>query len=188
MSVTHKRVVGDLRPINGIIFDVKNTPRDISSDTIKFEMETESGTSVIAATATGITKQPTQSFTASSTTELLTSDEHGVQQGDQIKVASSGTLPSGLSASVRYFAVNVLPNSFSLSTQPGGTAIDLADTGTGTHTFYIIGSWQYQPLIANFNTAGFYRAWLSRWSGSDVLQTYPNDESGIIIQIVNKGN
>lgn len=188
MTNKHKRIVGDLRPINGLIFDAPETPRNIASDTIKFEMEAYDGTSVIAATTTGITKHPTQVFTASATTELATADEHGVQHGDQIKVASSGTLPAGLDATLRYYAVQVSPNAFSLATTPDGVPVNVTDAGTGTHTFYVVGSWQYQPLAADFDTAGDYRAWVSRWSGSDVIQTYPNDTYGIPIEIMAKGN
>jgi hypothetical protein len=186
----HKRVVGDtLLPLNRIIrLGPNRDPVDLSTfGAMKFEIETDSGTSLLAATATGVTIHPTQTFTASATTDLLTCNGHGVNAGDQVIVATSGTLPTGLTASTRYFAVQVTPNTFSLSTVPGGAAIDIIGAGTGTHTFYIVGSVQYDFSVTAAATVGNFRGWFTGVTGGEIV-TFPDDEYGIPIEVAPKGN
>ena len=74
-------------------------------------------------------------FTAA-TSDVITSSAHGMSNGDVITVASSTTLPAGLSASTYYFIISADTNTFKVSTTPGGSAVDITDTGTGTHTWY----------------------------------------------------
>jgi hypothetical protein len=186
MTTKHKRIVGDtLLPLNALI-TLNGDPVDLSAYTVKFQMETDLGVSVIAETNTGITTHPTQAFTAAST-GLATCNSHGVKEGDQIVVANSGgALPTGLAAGTRYFAVQVNPNTFGLAATPGGTTVITA-AGTGTNTFYIVGSVQYVFLSASVATAGNYRGWFTTVSGSSEA-SYPDDELGIPIEIVNRGN
>jgi hypothetical protein len=187
MTTKHKRIVGDtLLPLNALI-TLNGDPVDLSAYTVKFQMETDAGVSVLSETNTGTTVHPTQAFTADATTNLLTCNGHGVKQDDQIIVASSGTLPTGLAASTRYFAVQVGANAFSLATTAGGAAIDITGAGTGTLTFYIVGSVQYVFLAASVATAGEYRGWFTTVSGSSEA-SYPDDEYGIPIEIVSRGN
>jgi hypothetical protein len=186
----HKRVVGDtLLPLNRIIrLGPNRDPVDLSTfGAVKFEIETDSGTSVLAATATGVTIHPTQTFTASATTDLLTCNGHGVNAGDQVIVATSVTLPTGLAASTRYFAVQVTPNTFSLSTVPGGAAIDITGAGSGTHTFYIVGSVQYDFSVTAAGTVGNFRGWFTGVTSTEIA-TFPDDEYGIPIEVAPKGN
>jgi len=77
-------------------------------------------------------------FTAA-VTDIITSAAHGLSEGDLVHVASSTTLPDGLSVSTDYYVRDVATNTFKLSAVEGGTAVDIADTGTGTHTFYLKG-------------------------------------------------
>ena len=74
-------------------------------------------------------------FTAA-TSDIITSAAHGLSDGDCVTVASGTTLPAGLSASTYYYVINSATNTFKLSTSPGGTAVDITDAGTGTHTWY----------------------------------------------------
>jgi len=193
MTAKHKRIDDDtLHALNGIAYrdQGQTMPYDWATAgiTAKFEIETEAGTAVLAATATGMTAHPTQVFTASATTELLTCNGHGVKEGDQIVVANSGgALPTGLAASTRYFAINVTPNAFALATVPSGGPIDITGAGSGTNTFYIVGSWQYDFSSVAAGTVGFFRGWASAWDGSSEIATFPADELGIPIEIVPKG-
>lgn len=192
MTAKHTRIDDDtLQPLNGRAWSdqAQTMPFDWATAGItgKFEIETESGTPVLAATATGMTVHPTQVFTAAST-GLATCNGHGVKEGDQIVVANQGgALPSGLSASTRYFAVNVTPNAFGLATLPGGVSV-IAGAGTGTHTFYIVGSYQYDFSSTAAGTVGLFRGWASAWNGSSEVATFPADGLGIPIEIVSKGN
>lgn len=74
-------------------------------------------------------------FTAA-TTDIITSTAHGLKDGQTIKVISGTTLPAGLSNSILYYVISAATNTFSVSLTNGGTAVDITDTGTGTHTWY----------------------------------------------------
>jgi hypothetical protein len=189
MTAKHKRIIADtLLPLNAVILR-NGLPFDVSSYTVKFEQEEDDGTSITAATATGITKHPTQSFTADTTYDTIKANEHGVKEDDQIVVASTTTLPTGLSASTRYYAYDVTPNTFKLSTFPGGNVpIDITGAGSGTHTFYVVGSVQYIFPDAAVDEAGQFRGWFTVVDGSSDIATFPDDELGIPIEIVAKGN
>lgn len=47
---------------------------------------------------------------------------------------TSGTLPGGLSAGTAYYAVNASGETCQLALTPGGTPINITDTGSGSHT------------------------------------------------------
>lgn len=65
---------------------------------------------------------------------VVTWTSHGLADGDQIKLATTGALPTGLTAGTAYF-VNVLSaDTFSLSATDGGDAIETTGTQSGTHT------------------------------------------------------
>lgn len=187
-AIKETRIVGDtLLPMRQVI-DFDYGPIDLTGDTVKFAMEATDGTSIVAATATGVTAHPTQTFTASASTDLLTANAHRVQYGDQVVVSNSGgALPAGLVTATRYFAVQVGPNTFGLSSVYGGALIDITDAGTGTQSFYVVGSVQYAFSSAAVANAGYYRGWFTLTSGSNV-ETWPASEYGIPIEIKNLGN
>lgn len=184
----HKRMLGSiLRPLNSII-KVGGDPLDLSSYTVQFQMEGEtSGAAKVAESATGVTKHPTQTFTASATTDLLTCNAHGVEFGDQIVVATQTTLPGGLAAATRYFATHVTPNAFKLAATPGGIALDITDAGTGTHTFFVVGSVQKVFIAADVDTVGRFSAWWTIYSGSDFAAA-PVEKQGFIVEVVPFGS
>lgn len=188
MTAKYTGILNDtLLPLNAVI--VRNgNPVDLSGYTVKFEMEEDDGTAVLAATTTGVTAHPTQTFTAEADDDYLTCNGHGVQPGDQIVVANSGgALPTGLSASTRYWPVNITPNRFQVAASPEGAPINLTTDGTPTNTFYIVGSVQYDFASATVDEAGLFRGWFTITNGSEV-HTFPNDEHGIPVEIVGKGN
>jgi hypothetical protein len=76
-------------------------------------------------------------FTANATTNVLTSAGHNLHNGDPVTVASTTTLPGGLSAGTTYYVISVTTDTFQLAATPGGSAIDLTTTGTGTHSFAV---------------------------------------------------
>lgn len=75
-----------------------------------------------------------QTFTASSATERLTISGHGLYEGQRVKVSSTTTLPAPLEADTIYYVKIVDANNIQLASEIGGSAIDLTDTGTGTHS------------------------------------------------------
>ena len=184
----HRITVGDtLQPLNAILRDGNGDPLDLESYTVTATIEQEDGTVELAETATGVTEHPTQNFTADADTDLLTCKGHGVQERDQIVLATSASdLPAPLSASVTYFARDVTPNAFKLATVPGGAKVDITDAGSGTHTFYVVGSVQFDFAAAQVDTAGTYRLWFIIDSGSEDW-TWPPGDDWIEVRIVARG-
>jgi hypothetical protein len=65
--------------------------------------------------------------------------------------------------------------------------ITIAGAGTGTHTFYIVGSVQYDFSVTAAGTVGNFRGWFTGVTGGEIA-TFPDDEYGIPIEICSKGN
>lgn len=183
----HKRMVGDtLTPLNAKLTRA-GSPVDLASKTVKFQIEKDDGTSVLAETITGVTAHPTQTFTVTAATDLITCNAHGVSHNDQVVVSTTTTLPAGLAASTRYFARDVNPNTFTVSLTPGGSVVDITDTGTGTHSFYIVGSVQYDFASAAVASAYSGRGWFTVYSGAE-FDSLPTDKRGIPIEVLTYGN
>ncbi len=180
-------MVGDtLTPLNAKILRNSN-PVDLAGLTVKMQIESEAGVSLLAETATGVTAHPTQTFTAA-TTDIITCNGHGVSQDDQLILSNSGgALPAGLATATRYFARDVTPNTFTLAASPGAAVVDVTGTGTGTHSFYVVGSVQYDFSTVAAATVGRYRAWFTVYSGSE-FDTYPPNRDGIPIEVCSYGN
>lgn len=78
----------------------------------------------------------TATFTAA-VTDVITSNAHGLVNGNPVVLTTTTTLPAGLSLATVYYVKEKTTNTFKLSTTSGveGPAVDITDTGTGTHTF-----------------------------------------------------
>jgi hypothetical protein len=75
------------------------------------------------------------------TTDFATDDKidlasHGFTNGMAVNFSSAGTLPAGLSADTIYYVINKTDNDFEVSTTRGGSAVDITDDGTGTHSVF----------------------------------------------------
>lgn len=80
----------------------------------------------------------TRTFTAN-TNDTLTANSHGFVTGKgPVIVESSGTLPAPLAEDTPYWPIRIDANTFYLATSrenaARGVRIDIADTGSGTHT------------------------------------------------------
>lgn len=75
-------------------------------------------------------------FTVNIGTDVITLSAHGLIDGTIVHVASSGTLPTGLSSNTLYYVRDVTTSTFRLSTTVNGLAIDLTGAGSGTHSLY----------------------------------------------------
>lgn len=79
----------------------------------------------------------TQTFTAA-TTDICTAAAHGYSTGDRVRVSSGTTLPAGLAAATTYYVIKLTADTFKLAASDAlataGTAVDVTDTGTGTHS------------------------------------------------------
>jgi hypothetical protein len=183
------RVVADtLFPINAT-FTKNGAPLPLSSYTVKAYMKAQvSGTVILNDTATGITQEPTQTFTVDTSLDVLKCNDHGVKEGQQVVLASTTTIPAGLTAGVRYFAVQIQANWFGVSLTQGGAPIDITSAGTGTHTFYVVGSAQYDLSTTAAATAGKYRFWFRAFDGSSEVATFPQSAEGINLTLVDRAN
>jgi hypothetical protein len=66
-------------------------------------------------------------------TDVFTATAHGRINGDKVWLTTSSILPDPLAVETNYFIINKTTNTFKLSLTSGGAAIDITDTGTGTH-------------------------------------------------------
>jgi hypothetical protein len=73
-------------------------------------------------------------FTANATTDVLTLSGGGsIPNGGRVRLSTTGTLPGGLIAG-DYFIVGSSGSTVQLSTSFGGSAVNITDAGTGTHS------------------------------------------------------
>lgn len=84
-----------------------------------------------------VTTPSAGAFTAADT-DICTKSAHGMKTGLKVQVSTTTTLPAGLSAATDYYVIYLSASTFSLaaslSDANAGTAIDITDAGTGTHT------------------------------------------------------
>ncbi len=59
---------------------------------------------------------------------------HGLADGREVILQTTGSLPTGLTAGATYYVRNAETNSFQLSATPGGAPIDTSGSQSGTHT------------------------------------------------------
>jgi hypothetical protein len=76
---------------------------------------------------------------AAATTDICTMAGHGYTTGNgPVQATTSTTLPAGLALTTNYWIINLSSSTFSLASSLAnalaGTAVDVTDTGTGTHT------------------------------------------------------
>lgn len=78
----------------------------------------------------------TNNFTADAGTDVITtSSAHGLVEDERIWLRTTTTLPAPLAEETWYWVVApVTSTTFKLATTQGGTAINITDTGTGTHS------------------------------------------------------
>ena len=97
----------------------------------------------------------TATFTAA-VTDIITANAHGLSEGDKIRLTTTTTLPAGISLLTDYYVFAVTTNTFKITLDPiiAGTglqtypAINITDTGTGTHT------WTISSISASVLTKG----------------------------------
>jgi hypothetical protein len=187
VSMIHKRMVGDTgTPLNAKLSRAGN-PIDLAGLTVKMQIEKDDGTSVLPETATGVTAHPTQNFTVDTTNDYILCNAHGAQDYEQVVVSSTGTIAPGLVVATRYFVRDAYANGYKVSSVPGGAAIDITGAGSGTHSFYIVGSVQYDFSTASVASAFTGRGWFTVYTGSE-FDSLPTDGAGIMIEVLAYGN
>lgn len=59
---------------------------------------------------------------------------HPLQNGDPVRLQTTGALPTGLAQNTTYYVVNSATNTFQLASTRGGSAINTSGSQSGTHT------------------------------------------------------
>lgn len=97
----------------------------------------------ITAQATTNTLGYGDTFTADASTDIITMTStanipSNILTGTRVQLTTTTTLPAGLSLATNYFVIKVTDSTFKLATTYAnaiaGTAINITDAGTGTHT------------------------------------------------------
>ena len=90
-------------------------------------------TSSLADYGTGTCVVNATTCTFDYTTDTITRNSHGFNNGDVVRFDSSGTMPSNLFNTRQYWVYNKSANTFQVVGYPGSTTvIDFADNGSGT--------------------------------------------------------
>lgn len=115
-----------------VIFNTTGTlPAGLAVDTVYY---------VIAKATNDFQLTLTPICTTTAVTFDLTDDEvdltaHGLSANMKVVFATTGTLPTGITAGTTYYVKTVVnANSFTISATAGGTKIDLTGSPSGTHT------------------------------------------------------
>lgn len=186
--MTHTVTKTNLRSLVGFKLKQGDKPVSLTGLTVKILGKTDLYAAWIAERTTGVVAEPTYQFTADGMTKLATHERHRVEYGDQIKVSNSGgALPSGLVSTKTYFAVQVTDNAFGLAETPGGASV-IAGSGTGTHSYYILGMVTVDWQTGDLDTLGRFRLYLNVYDGSE-YDTFPTcgdgtHNPGFVVNIV----
>lgn len=81
-----------------------------------------------------VVTNPAYTFTANASTDFITATGHTFINGNQVILTTTGTLPGGLATATAYYVRDVSGNDFKLTATVGGAAVNITDTGSGTHT------------------------------------------------------
>lgn len=65
---------------------------------------------------------------------VFTLNSHGLANGDQIVLSTTGALPTGLTVGTVYYVINTATNTFNVSLTSGGAAVNTSSAGSGTHS------------------------------------------------------
>lgn len=99
----------------------------------KVKIYTASLATLLATFTLGTTPSPL-TVTVDAGTDIFTATAHGFGLGNPLRFTTTTTLPAPLALNTTYYARDITANTFKVSLTPTGTAIDITDTGTGTHT------------------------------------------------------
>ncbi len=122
-------------------------------------------------------------FTAA-TSDVVTINEHGLGAanavGGPIRVSTSSALPAGLSAGKNYWYRVIDRDTFKLyatelAAQTAGTAVDITDTGTGTHTMSAQNVYKVPIYIEQIK--------LDTGDGGDFLLTETSDAQDRVLKL-----
>lgn len=103
--------------------------------------------------------RPTSTFTAVAATDIITATALlRAETGTRVRLTTTGTLPAPLAAATDYWLIRVSQTTFKIATSSAnataGTAIDITDVGTGTHSIVMGRNTSTAVLTGNKTFAG----------------------------------
>lgn len=174
--------VADYRtPFAKVLLNHTGAGIDLTGKDVEFSLDEDDGTNVIAWTSSGVSIQPTKTFTVDATNDFCLSTDHGLENNDEVVLSNSGgALPSELATSTIYKVQKIDAHSFKLKAVGKSSPITFSGVGTGTHSFYLVGyvhyQWQSGDLAAATEDGTDHKARF-RVEGSTTGQydTYPRE-------------
>jgi len=139
-------------------------------------------TSVTTTTSQAMTNTlgQTSTFTADAGTDVITHSNYNLLTGTRLQCTTTTTLPGGLSLATDYYLIRVTDTTAKLATSYAnaiaGSAINITDAGTGTHTLnWLLPRWTngagVQAIMWNTNATALGAA-----TPSLSLPNYTNSE------------
>lgn len=138
-------------------------------------------TKVQKAPATLFTTSTSSTFTADDSTDICTGAtfiNNANTTAVAVRLTTTGTLPAGLATSTVYFVikVNQVAGTFKLATTitnaNAGTAINITDTGSGTHTVHTVNPGTINHIVKEPRTDEYFlldsngRVWFTAGTGA----------------------
>lgn len=158
---TIKQVQGDRYPVITVTFRDAGDPSADKTDPDTWPVVDLSSNVTHVRVDYYTAREQYLDVTVSATDDTITKTNQKLDNGDRVRIASSGTVPGGLDDSTLYYVVGSSGNSFQLSATEGGAAIDITSVGTGQHNIYRL----YDTVQATLVGGG---------SGGQVSFTHPN--------------
>lgn len=113
-----------------------------------------------------------QSFTVTiASPGIFTKVAHGFTGNERLRLATTGTLPGGLTTGVDYFVDVLTADTFRLAATPYGAHINTTGTQSGTHT-YTQSLWGLGDGVNTFNLPDLRNEFLRGWTSGRAFGTW----------------
>jgi hypothetical protein len=126
-----------------------------------------------------------EEFTVNTSTNIITCTAHGLSDGHCITLKTTDTLPAGLNTTDRYYVISSDTDTFALSMTQDGGAVNITDTGTGTHTVFGGGGMVIES-ISNQNTGEFEATTYILANTTPLTDAASNVVSGAVVAMIDK--
>ncbi len=148
------RVAGDID--NGdATLSINFDPADTSHASLRTELEGRDSANYSATWADYGTSTSAISSVDTGTDVVTTGAAHGLLTGQPVQFSTSGTLPAGLATSTTYYVNVASDTTFTAHTTnaaavAGTGAVDITDTGTGSHTVNKPSRWDFSGHVSGY--------------------------------------
>jgi hypothetical protein len=152
-AVTQRYEIDAAAVTNAFTYSINVSGEGFDADTVEYTSDGSATTAeihngLVAALNAVVDKNFTAAFAAlvysddtftAAASDICTNVAHALLTGDgPFQLTSSGTLPAGLALATNYWIIKLTDDTFSfastLANALAGTAVDITDAGTGTHT------------------------------------------------------